>query len=152
MAQSLSLILCLFVLSTAITPISSAYACNGSCDELALIILGAPAVLITTFGAPLIGRAIDKRENPPFWPAVGLTFLTSSAGAFIAYARYDDSSAALVEAVALPVLFGSATTVLVYILWPRSNDSASTEFNQTVPQIAVVPTKDGGFIGFSWQF
>ena len=85
----------LFFLSTAITPVSPAHACNGYCDAMYLITIGAPAALGITILAPLIGLGIDKatgRENSPYWPSVGLTFVASSAGALIAHQRYDDSS------------------------------------------------------------
>ena len=147
----------LFFLSTAIAPVSPAHACNGSCDYLALILVGAPSALGTTIVAPLVGLGIDKAsdgEDSPYWTAVGFTLVASSAGAWIAFQRYDEvsSSRAIVESIAFPVVLGSVATVLVYTLWPRSNDTASKEFNQNVPQIAFTPTKDGGFIGFSWQF
>ena len=146
----------LIVLSTAITAVSPAHACNGDCDDMARLYTGA-AALGTTIAIPLIGLGIDKvtgGENSPYWPAVGFTALTSSAGAWIAYQRYvGDLSTNELGLIGFPLVFGSVTTVLVYTLWPRpSNNTASREFKHNAPQIEFTSTRDGSFIGFSWQF
>ena len=130
---------------------------RANADDEVLIAGAALAALGTTIVVPLVGLGIDKasgRENSPYLPAVVFTVVASSAGAVLAMNRFDGrvSSRGKREAIGFPLLFGSVTTVLVYTLWPRSNDTASKEFKQNVPRIALAPTKDGGFIGFSWQF
>ena len=72
----------------------------------------------------------------------------------MAYKRYEIGSTnrSVVESIAFPAVAGTITTGLVYMLWPRSGDGDTREFNQAVPRLGFVPTSDGGRFALNWSF
>jgi len=135
---------------------NKAKACNGDCAGLALIILGIPTALTSTIIFPLTGLAFYGGENPPYWEAVGYTFLASTAGAGIAYLGYDDISAfpgdPEVYIIVLPLLFGAVATYLTYHNAPRQTDKSTRALWQYAPQVSVSPVTRGGSIRLNWSF
>jgi len=135
---------------------SKANACDPNCALFGAVILGAPTVLGSTIVFPLIGLAIDNGENPPYWRAVGYTFLASSAGVGLAAGLYDDSNSSaegnLTKFVGIPFVFGAVATLLTYTNAPRGTDKTSSALWQYAPQVSVSPFARGGSIGLNWSF
>ena len=135
---------------------SEGNACNGACDEIYLLFFGVPATLVSTFITPLIGLAIDSRENRPYyWRVVGFTALGSSAGAGIAYLSYDNSKTEdenIGDLIVTPLLFGAVATTLTHILLPRRSEKTSNVLWQPIPEISFLPVVRGGSIKLNWSF
>ena len=122
-------------------------------DLILLLFIGTPATLASSLLFPLMGLAIDGRENRPyFWRVVGYTALASSVGAGLAYSRYgkDDDDyyyeEPVDEFITFPLMFGAVGTVLTHILLSRRTDKTSSALLQFAPQVSVSPVGRGGSI------
>ena len=126
-------------------------ACNGGCDALATIAWGVIITLENTIIFPLVGRVLYDGENPPYWKAVGLTFLASSGGGLFATSRAQDEFR-VGEAIGFPLVFGAVATYLTYRNAARRTDKTSSALWQLAPQVSVSPVAHGGSIRLNWSF
>jgi hypothetical protein len=134
---------------------AQARACDPNCNIVAGVLLGVPTALVTTVVAPLIGSALDGRDNSPYWTALGFTAAASSLGVAVAIAtgsgNGDDGQ--VIRAIGLPAAFGVLATVLVYSR-PRREPEAPPrrgEIRQGRTPTAV-PLLDGRHVGVQLRF
>jgi hypothetical protein len=132
-----------------------AWACDPNCDVVVAVLVGVPTAALTTLIAPLVGRALDTREHPPYWTAVGVTAAASGGGVLLAASRADvlGHERDVYRMVAVPAVMGVVATVLVYRYWPRREDgSTGMKGPRQSATIVATPVEGGGTIGVHLRF
>ena len=99
----------------------------------------------------MVGRVLYDGENPPYWKAVGLTFLASSGGGILATARAGDEFR-VGEAIGFPLVFGAGATYLTFRYLSPQSDKSTSALWQYTPQISVLPVARGGSVMLNWSF
>ena len=131
---------------------SNANACDDYIDAH-VFLTGAISTLGSTVIFPLVGLAMDNRENPPYWRAVGLTAAASSLGALLAFSTLEDSDCDVEFGyTGYPVVFGTVSTYLTYRYASRRTEKSSNALWQYAPQVSVSPIARGGSLRFNWNF
>ena len=126
--------------------------CPLSCDVLYSVVFGALTVLASAIIIPLAGLGLVESENPPYWGAVGYTFVALSVGVWIFFKQYDSRDENIREFVEFPLLFGAVATALSYSFLLRRTDKTLSSLWQYAPQISVSPVVRGGSIWLKWSF
>ena len=149
--------LIIFLSVLILTLPSNANASDGdeNYDEVLAALIGVPVALTSSILFPLVGFAIDSREDRPYyWRVVGSSAFASIAGVGIVYARYDedDHDDDVREFIRYPLLFSAVTTVLTHILLTRPTDKTSSASWQYAPQVSVLPVARGGSLRLNWSF
>ena len=129
----------------------------GHNDEKAAFIFalsGIPVTIGSTIIFPLIGRARYEGKNPPYWKAVGFTFLASTTGMGMVWWNADNGGEIGPHHydILYPALFGAVATYFTYRLSSPKTDNTTSALWQYAPQVSVSPFARGGSITLNWFF
>ena len=115
---------------------------------------GIPVTIGSTVIFPLIGRAAYDGENPPYWKAVGFTFLASTTGMGVVWWSADAGGGIGPHHydILYPAVFGAVATFLTYSLSSSETNQASSVLLQYAPQVSVSPVARGGSVRLNWSF
>ncbi len=109
-----------------LAPPRNARACDPNCDVFGVFVIGGLAAAGTIVVAPLIGLALDRRPQPPYWTALGFTALGAAAGWGFGLAATapegEVSDGTLRSYLALPVAMWFAASCLSR--WPGASEGA----------------------------